>query len=59
MWKRYWSWVFRQSRHVAHCIGLSLPGDSFWQLLMSLTLLYLKGFAWFISMPKLLHLTEV
>jgi len=27
------SWVFRQLRHVAYCIGPSLPGNSFWQLL--------------------------
>ena len=27
------SWVSRQLRHVADCIGLSLPGNSFWQLL--------------------------
>jgi len=38
------SWVSRQLRHVAHCIGLSLPGNSFWQLLMSLTLLVFAGF---------------
>jgi hypothetical protein len=52
--------AFAQLRHMAHCIGLSLPGNSFWQLLMSLTLYVFKGFLHgLFAMPKTLHLTEV
>ena len=36
--------AFAQSRPMAHIIGVALPGNSFWQLRMSLTLRVFVGF---------------